>query len=163
MQTKIRMSLVLAVLAESILDASKKIEALENQENGNHAIPTIEVQNGNQEASCKEGSKEITSEKSCEEASCKEEKPKEVKKTSKAKKKEEEVQPKEIVNVPVQRELTFEIVRAECKKVIDEKGRAALAELLLSFGATKTSELKPEQFEEVFQKCQSTLGAGNEF
>lgn len=63
----------------------------------------------------------------------------------------------------LKRELTLDIVRAECKKVIDTKGRIALSEILTNHGAAKTSDLKPEQYESVFVACGKALGVGHEF
>lgn len=169
-----RASLVVSVIAKHLNNAALELEALEGaikpEEAVDPAIPPVilgnvaEENNEVENVSSKEsGSKENCKETSGKEAS-KQEASKEVtsnKKPSKKVTKTEEA-PKETVKAP-ERKLTLEIIRSECKKVIDEKGRPALAELLASFNATKTSELQEEQFVAVFEKCQTILGAGNEF
>lgn len=147
-------SITLFTIAKHLNAAAMEIEKLENQvlsqkvecatiEETKSEI-TKDVENGLQETSEKSTSKKSSSKKS----------------TSKKEKVEEA--PKEVVNVP-ERVLTFDIVKEECRKVLEAKGRDALLNILVSFGAKKTSELTENQYNNVFSLCQTTLGVGNEF
>lgn len=169
-------SLIVFIIAKHLNNAACELERLEQAASNkkpetahNSVVETSskEIEDGStKEASSKESSqeagKESGSEENCKESNQEASKEVKAKKPSTPKKAKSEEAPKEAVKVP-ERKITLEIIRSECKKVIDEKGRPALAELLASFNATKTSELQEEQFVAVFEKCQTILGAGNEF
>ena len=169
-----QISLVLFTIAKHLNNAALELEDLEKQvlqaKFCDDVVTEPRIENGSQE-----DSKE-SSEESCKESS------KKSKKSCKESKKSCEVvaEPAQVeviaeppaigtkiingekvkVEIPT---LTLEIVRAECKKVIDAKGRDALANLLTLFGASKTSDLKEIHYFKVVQACKELLGGKDEF
>lgn len=171
------MNLVLRVLAKHLINAAEEIEQgqkiVDNQDRiDNIPVPPVIKENNDGKESSKKTSEENSKKASSKRSSGK-----------KASEESEVVEPKkdlerplDLSNVPpvveatpvvealpAKRSLTLEIVRGECRKVLDTHGRKALEDILVKYKALKTSDLKPENFEAVMMDCAQVLGASHEF
>lgn len=172
-----KMSTNLRILAKHLNHAAEEMELLECGKDvcaetptkpvdnkdciDNIPVPPVikEIENGKEESSkstSEESSKKTSGKKASSKKACDE-------KVVDAKAVAEVVPPLAPVNVPAKRTLTLEIVRGECRKVLDLKGRKALEDILVKYNALKTSDLKQENFENVMKDCSEALGDSHEF
>ena len=166
------MNLVLRVLAKHLINAAEEIEQgqkiVDKQDHiDNIPVPPVIKENNDGKENSKEASEESSKKASGKKASSK--KTSEESKVAEPKKDLEK--PLDLSNVPsvaeeaipAKRCLTLEIVRGECRKVLDTHGRKALEDILVKYKALKTSDLKSENFEAVMADCAQALGASYEF
>lgn len=156
-----------AIIKQKVADATLIEEAVSNfAKPSNDACSKIEVSNGTEKTS-------EEADKSSETSAPKEglqvaKKATSSKKAPKASK--EEVAPMVEVNVPppipqveTKRQLTAEIVKAECQKVIAAKGKPVVVEMLKNLSAEKFSQIKESDYEILFNACRLALGESDEF